>query len=93
MTKSKTKWEKKSKSESNQTFILLFIITMDLEDLFGWVFWIFLFIALMSLPVLIGFAIYKDLHCWGLDPATAPIECQTTKTINFNWDLWNNGTI
>lgn len=60
---------------------------MDLEDFLGRVFWICLFIALMSLPVLIGFSIYRDLHCWGLDPTTAPIECQTTKTVNFNWDV------
>ena len=42
------------------------------------------FLLLMSIPTLIGFFIYKELHCWGLDPKTAPIECQNTNTVNVN---------
>lgn len=63
---------------------------MRLDDFFGRTFWTFFILVLMSLVVLVGFSIYKDIHCWGLDPKTAPIECQTTKTVNFNWDLNND---
>lgn len=43
-----------------------------------------LLLLLLAVPVLVGFFIFREIHCWWLDPATAPIECQSTKTFNIN---------
>lgn len=57
---------------------------MDFDKFMDWVVGITIFCILMSIPVLVWFVIYKEIHCWGLDPATAPIECQRTHTLNVN---------
>lgn len=54
------------------------------EKIWDWCFGIGICLLLSSPFILIWWVIYKDVHCWGLDPATAPIECQRTNTLNVN---------